>query len=74
MKDELLDFWDSIPIRWGAFKKDKTKLFNLIIVAISVPLSTFMVATSDSDNQIGLIVYFIWIMALSGIVIWKLLK
>jgi len=74
VKDELLDFWDSIPIRWGAFKKDKTKLFNLIIVAVSVPLFVFMVATSDSDNQIGLIVYFIWIMALSGIVIWKLLK
>lgn len=74
MKDELLDFWDSIPIRWRALKKDKTNLFNLIVVAISVPLFVFMVATSDSDSQIGLIVYFIWIMALSGIVIWKLLK
>jgi len=31
VKDELLDFWDSIPIRWRALKEDKTKLFNLII-------------------------------------------
>ncbi len=74
MKDEILDFWDSIPIRWRALKRDQTKLFNLIIIVVSVPLFLFMVVTSTSDNQIGLIIYGIWIMVLSGMVIWKSLK
>ncbi len=66
MKDELLDFWDSIPIRLRAFKL-RLRAFNrdvenpLVIIIISIPiLGAMVVPLAFSGSPIWAIIWSIW--------------
>lgn len=53
MKDEILDFWDSIPIRWRALKKNPSKMVTNIIIVVELFCLVLMVFNPTSNFVLG---------------------
>jgi len=55
VKDELLDFWDSIPIRWRSLKKNPSKVLDGFIILASL-ISVVLMAFNPTSDIILLLV------------------
>ena len=69
MKDELLDFWDSIPIRWRSLKKNPSKVLDGFIILASLnsivlmafnPTSNVMLILAATATCIGVVKCIWW--------------